>query len=403
MTRRQTPSMPPDARTQAKTALVLSGGGITGFLYEIGVLAAIEEALPVKPLRAWLDLFVGTSAGAVVASLLANGASPSEIYRDLYEDIDSPFNFRPQDVFGVASRNVLHLLAQFVTPLFGSLRRAMRPGSQASLASILADFQEHHPPGFYSTEPLERTLCERFKALGYAHYFSRLPGALYVTGADIDTGERLVFGAGALQKVHICRAVAASCAIPIFFQPIRIDSRDVVDGAIAEATPIDIAAEQGARRILYLNPLVPLYNDRSKLCLPLDGGHCARLSEKGVGWIGEQALRMLLAAKLDYTLGALRAKYPDVRVFGIQPGRDEIPMFMHNVMSFAARKELLEYGRTCGQRAMESGVLALLRQADPAEGGKDGATIAAPLSARPDGGRMAPDGSETKAGDHADR
>ncbi len=37
-------SEPPDA--VPRTALVLSGGGITGFLYEVGVLAALEHALP---------------------------------------------------------------------------------------------------------------------------------------------------------------------------------------------------------------------------------------------------------------------------------------------------------------------------------------------------------------------
>lgn len=79
----------------------------------------------------------------------------------------------------------------------------------------------------------------------------------------------------------------------------------MVDGAVAEATPLDIAAEQGARLIAYVNPRVPIRNDRSRLCLPLDGGHCARLAEKGVDWIGDQALRMLLAAKLEDTLETL--------------------------------------------------------------------------------------------------
>ncbi len=338
-----------------RNALVLSGGGITGFLYEIGVLSAIEEALPAKPFGRYFDMFVGTSAGAVVASLLANGASAADIYRDLADDRDSPFNFRPPEIFGVAAGNVFHLVKQFASPLVGSLRRALRRGGQRSLVSLLADFQAHHPPGFYSTGPLERSLCARFRSLGYAHHFHELRGRLYVTGADIDTGERLVFGADEFPDLHICRAVAASCAIPIFFQPIRIGDRDVVDGAIAEATPIDIAAEQGARSILYLNPMVPIHNDRSKLCLPLDDGHCGRLSEKGVGWIGEQALRILLAAKLDHTLAALRVTHPDLHFFAIQPARDEIPMFMHNMMSFAARKELLEYGYACGRRALEAG------------------------------------------------
>ncbi len=199
-------------------------------------------------------------------------------------------------------------------------------------------------------------------ALGYAHHFDELTTRLYVTGADIDTGERLVFGDGDLRRVHICRAVAASCAIPIFFQPIRVGDHDVVDGAVAEATPLDIGADRGAHRIVYVNPLVPIHNDRTKLCLPLDGGHCARLVEKGVGWIGEQALRMLLAAKLSDSLAALHSRYPDLVIHSIQPSRDELPMFMHNVMSFAARRELMAYGYECGRRAVAGELAALVEQ-----------------------------------------
>ncbi len=338
-----------------RRALVLSGGGITGFLYEIGVLTAIEKGLPGAPLSERFDLFVGTSAGAIVAALLANEAPLQAIYAALSDDTASPFNFRPNDVFGVAGRGIADLLRAFAAPLIGALARTARRRRWPDAAMILADFQEHHPPGFYSTETLERTLCARFEALGYAHHFEETKKSLYITGTDIDTGERLVFGAESFADLHICRAVAASCAIPIFFRPIRIADRDVVDGAIAEATPIDVAVEHGAQQILYLNPLVPIRNDRATLCLPMDGTRCARLAEKGVGWVGEQSLRLLLAAKLDNTLGALRATRPDIRIEAIQPAREEIPMFMHNSMSFAARRELLEYGFACGQRALGEG------------------------------------------------
>lgn len=358
------PSRPREAHK--RTALVLSGGGITGFLFEVGVLAALEEALQPEPLTEYFDLFVGTSAGAVAAALTANGARPSEVREALLHDLDSPFNLRPQDIFGVAGGSALRVMKQFARAAGGAIARALRNPARATLASILADFQEHHPAGFYSTEPLERTLCERFTALGYAHHFDELATTLYVTGADIDTGERLIFGAGEFRQFHVCRAVAASCASPIFFQPIRIGDRDVVDGAVAEATPLDIAAEQGARLVVYVNPLVPIRNDRSRLCLPLDGGHCARLAEKGVGWIGDQALRMLLAAKLEDTLESLRSRHPDLLIHSIQPAQDDLAMFMHNMMSFAARRELLDYGYACGRRALEAGLIGRLEEARPA-------------------------------------
>lgn len=334
-----------------RAALVLAGGGITGFLFEIGVLTAIEQAIAPTPLTAQFDMFVGTSAGSVVAALLANGAQPSDIFRAAGANQDSPFNFRAEDVFGAAAGSVFQLLTQFAKPLGGTIVRAIRRGGRPSVTAMLADFQEHHPPGFYSTEPLERLLCSRFTALGFPHRFDELPQALYVTGSDIDTGERLVFGEDELAGVHICRAVAASCAIPIFFQPIRIGERDVVDGAVAGATSIDIAADRGARVIVYVNPLVPVRNDRVRMCVPLDGERCARLAEKGLGWIADQSLRMLLAAKVADTTVALRVRYPDLAVHIIEPASDEMPMFEHNPMSFAARREILDYGYACGRRA----------------------------------------------------
>ena len=63
---------------------------------------------------------------------------------------------------------------------------------------------------------------------------------------------------------------------------------------------------------------------------------------------------MLLAAKLADSLAALSSRHPDMVIQTIQPAQDELPMFMHSVMSFAARRELLEYGYQCGRRAAET-------------------------------------------------
>jgi NTE family protein len=338
-----------EAPDRERRALVLAGGGIIGMLYEIGVLAALEEAFPPGPFNEHFDLFVGTSAGAVTAAFVANGAQPWEMFRALRDDLDSPFNFHPEDVFGVAG-NTIQLFTQFARPLVGAVGGALRRRGRATLASMLADLQAHHPPGFYSTEPLERAVCARFTALGYAHQFPALSRPLYVTGVDIDTAERLVFGEDELAEVHVCRAVAASCAIPILFQPIRVGDRDVVDGAVAGAPPIDVAAERGARHIVYVNPLVPIRNDRGKVCFPLDAGGCGRLSDRGIGWIADQTLRMFLAAQLPAALVAVQARYPGLVVQSIEPCPDELPMFLHHAMSFDARRELLDYGYACGQR-----------------------------------------------------
>jgi predicted acylesterase/phospholipase RssA len=59
----------------SRTALVLAGGGITGAVYEIGALRAIDDLLIDRSVNDF-DIYVGTSAGALVSSFLVNGISP---------------------------------------------------------------------------------------------------------------------------------------------------------------------------------------------------------------------------------------------------------------------------------------------------------------------------------------
>ena len=62
-------------RKRSKTALVLGGGGFTGGVYEIGALRALD-LLAVNKTVNQFDVYVGTSAGSFVASLVANGVTP---------------------------------------------------------------------------------------------------------------------------------------------------------------------------------------------------------------------------------------------------------------------------------------------------------------------------------------
>ena len=63
-----------------KTALVLGGGGFTGGVYEIGALRALD-LLAVNSSVNQFDVYVGTSAGAFIAALCANGVTPEEMMR----------------------------------------------------------------------------------------------------------------------------------------------------------------------------------------------------------------------------------------------------------------------------------------------------------------------------------
>jgi NTE family protein len=93
-------------------------------------------------------------------------------------------------------------------------------------------------PSIYLEEPL-RDLCRAVVPPGK---FSDLPAPLLVNTVDIQRGTQLVWGTPGLQDVYIQDAVYASCALPGYFPPGRVDGRVCVDGGVIDNLPVGIAA-----------------------------------------------------------------------------------------------------------------------------------------------------------------
>src|SRR5207245_7643931 len=91
--------------------------------------------------------------------------------------------------------------------------------------------------------------------------FEDLRPELFITANDLDSGHRAIFGQGALRSVPISKAICASSAIPVFFEPMRIGNRDYIDGGSGKAGHMDLALARGADLILVVNPRVPIRND----------------------------------------------------------------------------------------------------------------------------------------------
>src|SRR5436853_6520857 len=77
-------------RRRSKTALVRGGGGFTGAVYEIGALRALD-LLSVNATVNDFDVYVGTSAGSLVAALTANGVTPEQMMRVVNDQVPQPF------------------------------------------------------------------------------------------------------------------------------------------------------------------------------------------------------------------------------------------------------------------------------------------------------------------------
>ncbi len=143
-------------------------------------------------------------------------------------------------------------------------------------------------------------------------------------------------------------AVAASCAIPRFFQPVSSGGRDFVDGGIADALNLDIALSRGARQAVVVNPMVAPLNDRTSRCLPSLNGGCGHVAEQGLVATLAQAIKIghMIHSATSFQLH--RLTNPDVRIEVIQPDRLEVDL--DSPMDFRARDRVLALGKSDGIR-----------------------------------------------------
>jgi NTE family protein len=183
-------------------AFVLSGGASLGAV-QAGMLRALYER-GIRP-----DVVIGTSAGALNGAFIATREQTIATADELAE------------VWRGLRRGRVFPLDPF-TGLLGFLggRDHLVPASGL------------------------RRIVARYAADGA---IEDLPIPLHVVTVDVVSGEELLLSAGPLRD-----AVLASAAIPGVFAPIPWEGRLLVDGGVANNTPISHAVALGARRIYVL-------------------------------------------------------------------------------------------------------------------------------------------------------
>jgi predicted acylesterase/phospholipase RssA len=330
------------SRPRPRYALALAGGGVIGGMFEVGVLAALEERL--NGSNPGFDIYVGCSAGAVVASLVANGIRAVDLYQILDEDRDDPLNFRRGAVYAKGSGR--SACAQLGRLLWAVGKNAVA-GVRGSVPDMLARAANDMPAGFFSLQALERFLRTGYGARGLANSFPALERTLLVPAIDLNRAERVVFGRDDLADVPVSDAVAASCAIPGFFEPYTIGGRDYVDGGVGFSGHADLAAEAGADVVLVVNPLVPTLVESGRM--------------RGVYTIMEQAGRIYSQNLLDLGLALLSARFPRTQFFLIQPPRTCALLFGPS-MGFEASRRALRFGYESTKAWLDEQGVPLLRR-----------------------------------------
>jgi NTE family protein len=339
----------PEAPERRKVALVLSGGGIPGWMYEIGALTALDEFFTDGFDVGRFDLYVGTSAGAAAAALLAGGIPPRAVYDAIVEDADSPFNFRRRDIYTFGTGEtwaMLKKIAAMAGPVVGQIaRRVLRREAQgASMLDLVYTIQESLPSGLFTLAPLERHLERMLNEAGAGNDFRHLPRPLFVPAVDLDRGLYRIFGTPGWDHVPISRAVAASSAVPVLFQPVQIEGADYIDGGTGRVANMDVAVDHGAGLLVVVNPVVHLDNDRRSTCLPTCYGFCNGLKSKGMAFVADQALRINTGMRLRIAKAQQEYLFPGLQIVIIEPDPHETVMFTQNVMAHDSRKDILRYG-----------------------------------------------------------
>ena len=164
-----------------KLGLALSGGGARGFAH-IGVLKFLDEC-GLRP-----DIIVGTSAGALMGTLYADGYTPDEIM--------SLYNGR--EFMEFASMQIPKM-GLFDSTKFGNY----------------------------------------IKKIVRAKDLNELQIPVIVMTTNLDNGEAHAFTQGPIPEI-----VTASCSVPIIFNPVKIDCTHYVDGGLFNNFPVSIIRDE---------------------------------------------------------------------------------------------------------------------------------------------------------------
>jgi NTE family protein len=201
-----------------------------GGAWMAGALAALNRVTGWDPREA--DLLLGTSAGAVFAALLAAGVAPAHL---LPPDQALPKTDRSWILTELAVPSTYRTRQWLPHLPLGSWRLALAGMRQMpSPWSVLQTLSGIVPAGRVPSDPIVRTVQQVVSHGWAAHPRCR------IVATDYASGKRVVFGETGAPEAGLAEAVAASCAIPGFFEPVSINGRRYVDGGLHSLCNLDL-------------------------------------------------------------------------------------------------------------------------------------------------------------------
>ena len=297
-----------------RRGLVLGGGGVLGAAWMVGALQALQDETGVDVRD--FDALVGTSAGSILAALLGAGVSVADLVNHQRGDRlesgrlagfhfdyaeatggDRPTRSRP----GLGSRELLiHNARQLHQLPPTAVLSAFLPEGRGNLGAVGALISHVVPDGWVARE------------------------GVTVVALDYDTGERVPFGRPGVWSAALPEAVMASCAIPGWYQPVRIGDHRFIDGGAWSSTNLDLLAGEGLDEVFVLAPQVSFDADTPTQW-------ATRLERQ---WRNRVTRRVLREASTVHRHGT------EVTILG--PGREDLEAMGGNLMDLSRRASVIE-------------------------------------------------------------
>lgn len=251
-------------KNKKKIAFVASGGAIKAACFHIGVMLAMERfgfsflggkkgEEPVEPKPGQVSVYVGSSAGAFVASLIAGGFTPQAMYRSLSKnDKNMDTGLRPFMYLDVMGNNVI----SNIVSTFNSWIRTTKykhVSLEGALQSVLGI------NGLFNTKNVGKYI----KSVMPTDDFKELVSELYIVTTELDNPNRIILGPRELTAsrtatfatdVSISDASIGSMSLPFIFGPYKLNINGkkvyVFDGEVRHTLSTHVAKDAGADLVI---------------------------------------------------------------------------------------------------------------------------------------------------------
>lgn len=321
-----------------KLGLVCAGGGVTGAIYEIGALAALEDRLENASLTDF-DVYIGVSAGAYISALLANGVTPALLFRNATRSAEARTDIDDLALFRLNIDEIAARLAKAPFTVLDAAWDYYKNRHETTLTDLVQALGQLLPSGIFQNEGLEEWLRAWLSKDGRTDDFRKLAKMLRIVAVDLDSGKTAAFGCVGHDDVPISKAVAASCAIPGLYRPVKIHGVDYIDGGVKKTAHISLAIHERCGLTVCVNPLVPVRFHPDDAT----GRGVGALRRRGLPTILDQVFRVTLHSRLKYGLARYRREAPEADVVVFEPRPEDLPRYMRNIMRTSGRVRIAEY------------------------------------------------------------